>query len=138
MAAELKGRWDIDPGRWSVPEATFQSAALAFRLSDFRLDPQTDPADASPRVTGDLAFRADLTSLYAHWRIPAKQQDWRLVGSTQGQVSLVQLDHTTRARWSVDVVGAELTRRVPVAKTYTVIPATDRSLHGRRCGVNPL
>ena len=121
VAVELKGRWDTGPGRWSVPEATFQSAALAFRLSDFRLD----PSDATPRVTGDLAFRADLASLYAHWRIPAKQQDWRVVGSTQGQVSLMQLDHTTRARWSVDIVGAELTHRVPVAKTNNVIPTTN-------------
>ena len=42
---------------------------------------------------------------------PSAQQNWRMAGTAQGQVSLVQHAGSTKARWSIDLAGAELARR---------------------------
>ena len=118
-----KGRWEINTGRISVSEGTLQSEALAARVTDFRFDSYADRS----RITGDVAFRADLEKLHAQWNLLAKQQDWRLAGSAQGQLSLIQEGDATQARWTVDLVSAELAHRSSAPHPPNVIPAGSTS-----------
>ncbi len=123
VAAEWKGRWEPGTGRLSIPEGTLQSEALALRVTDLRVD----PAAGHARWAGDMAFRADLEKLYSQWRIPAKQQDWRVGGSAQGSLSLILLGDTTQARWAIDLVSVDVARRAAAATTSPVMPATSVS-----------
>jgi translocation and assembly module TamB len=120
IAIEGNGRWDWGTGRGSVTQGTFQSAALAFRVSDVSLAVD----DQGTRLTGDLSFRSDLARWSSSWRIPGLPEDWRFGGSAQGQLSLVQGEGLTKARWSLDVAGAELARRADSPASPGVVPAS--------------
>jgi len=120
MAIDVSGTWEFDAGRLRVPEATFQSAALAFRVNDLRRD--TDAG--KQRTTGDITFRVDFDRLYEAWRIRSKQHDWRLGGSAQGQISLVQSPDVLQSRWKLDLVGLAVQRRQQTPPARNVIPAT--------------
>jgi translocation and assembly module TamB len=120
---ELDGRWDFGLHQGSIPNALFQSSALALRATDVGWNMEA----TQPRLTGDVSFRADLTRLQASWQVPSPQQNWRVAGAVQGQVSLVQHEGSTQARWSIDLVGAELARRTGTTTPdmLNVIPAAN-------------
>ncbi len=115
VALQWRGRWEPGSGRLSLPEGTFQSESLALRVTDFGVAPSEEW-----RISGDIAFRGDLARLDERWQILAKQQDWRLGGSTQGSLSLMQQGDSTQARWSIDLVSVELARRAAAANSGTV------------------
>jgi hypothetical protein len=120
---ELAGRWDRTLRQASLASALFQSSAAAFRVTDaaVRL------GSARPDLTGEISFRADLERLFSAWQVVDQARNWRAIGAAQGQLSLVQHEGSTRARWSVDLSGAELSRRTPGAApaTANVIPAAN-------------
>jgi hypothetical protein len=58
-----------------------------------------------------LSFRADLGRLQSAWRLVVAPQNWRANGMAQGQVSLVQHEGNTQARWAIDITSVELARR---------------------------
>lgn len=122
IVAEVEGRWDLEGRRLRIPEAVFQSEALAFRISDLRVEPRSTVAD----LTGDVTFRADLDRLHQTWQVVGKQRVWRLSGSALGQISMVRKGSETDARWTVDLVGVELAHRQAAATTTPILPATRR------------
>ncbi|MFW6170806.1 MAG: hypothetical protein ACODAD_09980 [Planctomycetota bacterium] len=123
IGLEVKGRWDFADRRLRVPELTFQTRAMAFRMSDLRINRDNRNA----RTTGEVTFRADLDRLHESWHIPGKQHDWKLSGSVEGQVSVVQPSDTAQTVWRVDLVGLELDRRQLAAPTDNVVPAMNSS-----------
>ena len=118
---ELAGRWDFGLHQGSIPNALFQSSALALRATDVGWNLEA----TQPQLTGDISFRADLTRLQTSWQVPSAQQNWRVAGAAQGQVSLVQHEGSTQARWSIDLADAELARRTGTTTPdmSNVIPA---------------
>ncbi len=133
VALELAGRWDFDASRLSLTEATFQSEAVAFRVTDLGVD----RGDQGIRTTGAITFRADMDKFHSTWVLPGLL-DWKLGGSVQGQVSLAQLDDATQARWTIDLVGLELARRQRPAGPRALGAATSstrgRSMDDRAAG----
>jgi hypothetical protein len=103
---ELAGRWDRNLSQVSIASAMLQSSAVAFRVTDGAMS----LANARPELTGEISFRADLERLYSAWQLASRERNWRVTGAAQGQVSLVQLAGNTKARWSIDLTGAELSR----------------------------
>jgi len=125
VSLELAGRWDFGQRQGSVPDAMFQSSALALRATDVGWN----LAAAQPRLTGNLTFRADLARLQSSWSMPSPPRNWRTAGLAQGQMSLVQHEGSTKARWTIDVTGVELSRRTRGATSDepAVIAAADAS-----------
>lgn len=119
IAVEGNGRWNWADGRTTVTQGTFQSASLAFRATDVAM-PLGSP---EARLSGDLSFRADLARWHASWRWPAWSDQWRMSGSAQGQLSVVQSESVTKARWSLDATGAELSRASVAASAPRAVPA---------------
>ena len=120
---ELAGRWDRNLRQASLASALFQSSAAACRVTDaaVRL------GSARPELTGEISFRADLERLFSAWQVAGHERNWRAIGAAQGQLSLVQHEGSTKARWSVDLTGAELSRRIQgtAPATPNVIPVAN-------------
>lgn len=123
IGLEGTGRWDFTDRHLRVPDLIFQTQAIAFRVSDLRIN----QGNGTTRTTGEVTFRADLDRLHEAWHIPGKQRDWKLSGSVEGQMSLVQPNDTAQAVWRVDLVGLELDRRQLTAPTDNVMPAMNRT-----------
>lgn len=123
VSLELEGYWDQASRRLRVPELIFQTRAMAFRMTDFRIDRGRTAA----RTTGEITFRADLDRLYETWQIPEKQRDWRLSGSAEGQISLIQPGDAMQAMWTIDLVGLELDRRQLAGSRNNVMPAMNKT-----------
>ncbi|MHB8863906.1 MAG: hypothetical protein ACYC6N_15995 [Pirellulaceae bacterium] len=111
---ELEGSWARNLGQVSIAEGLFQSSALAFRVTDGGVN----LAHARPAMTGEISFRTDLERLHSAWQMAYGDPKWRVTGAAEGQVSLVQHETSTAARWSLGVTGAELGRR-----TQTTLPS---------------
>lgn len=103
----LTGQWDASHDRGTLADLTWQSTAIGLRANNVLIALH----GARPELAGDLTFRADLQRLHDTWRASAGDRGWRVLGTAEGQVSLVQQADQIHVRWAVDMTDTELSQR---------------------------
>jgi hypothetical protein len=121
VLATLTGQWDTVRQRGTIADGTWQSSALGLRATSVTVALN----GKRPELAGDVTFRADLQRLHEAWSATATERGWRVAGTAQGQVSLVQNAERTQARWTVDMSDTELSQRLSTVgpRVANAIPA---------------